>query len=149
MAEQKYQHLIKRNPLSKENHIYPEVWSYIFHTEGARDWGGAPFIFGFYGIDKPCIMAKEAHTHDFDQFIMFLGANSLHIEDMDAEIELYLGPEQEKHVITCPSVVYIPKGTVHCPLNFKVVNKPVVLMDCMLTPSYTRKVIDVSKNSSH
>jgi hypothetical protein len=51
-------------------------------------------------------------------------------------VEIYIGEEQEKHVITEPTVLHIPKETIHCPLNFKVVNKPVIFMNVALTPQY-------------
>jgi hypothetical protein len=47
-----------------------------------------------------------------------------------------LGEEGEKHIITEPTVLHLPKGTIHCPLNFKVVNKPVIFMNVALTPQY-------------
>ena len=139
MIVPKYGHLVKRNPMSNWRHIYPLLTAYTLNTEGQEDWGGVPFCLGFFCLDKPFLMVDEPHTHDFEQFLIFLGGNSMHIEDFDAEIELYLGPEQEKHLIMSPTIVHIPKGLVHCPLNFKVINKPIVFMDCMLTPEYIRK----------
>jgi hypothetical protein len=73
-------------------------------------------------ITEPFLMVKEAHSHDFTEF--------------DAVIEMSLGEEAEKHLITEPTVLYIPKGMMHCPLNFKVVNKPVIFMNVALTPQY-------------
>ncbi len=47
-----------------------------------------------------------------------------------------MGEEGEKHIITEPTILHIPKDTIHCPLNFKVVNKPVIFMNVALTPQY-------------
>jgi len=58
-----------------------------------------------------------------------------------AEIELYLGEELEKHVITCSTVVYVPKDLPHCPLNFKVIEQPIVFMAIILGNKYVKKPI--------
>jgi len=42
---------------------------------------------------------------------------------MGAEVELWL--EDEKHIITRSSLVFIPAGMKHCPLTFLRVDKPV------------------------
>ena len=79
---------------------------------------------------------KEPHAHDFDQFLHFYGADSQNIKDFDAEVEISLGEEGEKHIITEPTVLHIPKDTIHCPINFKVVKKPLIFMNVALTPYY-------------
>ena len=89
-------------------------------------------------ITEPYLMVNDPHTHDFDQFLHFYSADSLHIADFQAEVEITLGEEMEKHVITETTVLYIPAGTLHCPLNFKVVRKPVIFMNVALTPQYNR-----------
>jgi hypothetical protein len=57
---------------------------------------------------------------------------------MDAEIEMGLGEEQEIHKITTPTSVYIPKGLVHCPLNFIRVGKPILFVHATLAPKYIK-----------
>ena len=87
-------------------------------------------------ITEPRVVMKDPHIHDFDQFLHFYSADSQHITDFQAEVEITLGEEMEKHVITEPTVLYIQAGTLHCPLEFKVVRKPVVFMNIALTPEY-------------
>jgi hypothetical protein len=62
-----------------------------------------------------------------DEYFAILGAELPDVfSSFDAEIELCMGPEEEKHIITKPTFVFIPKGFYHCPLNFKNINKPVL-----------------------
>jgi hypothetical protein len=89
-------------------------------------------------ITEPYLMVADAHSHDFDQFLHFYGANSLNITEFDAEIEMSLGPDGEKHIIREPTILHIPAGTLHCPLNFKVVKKPVIFMNVAMTPQYVQ-----------
>lgn len=89
-------------------------------------------------ITEPLLMVNDPHTHDFDQFLHFFTTDSLHIAEFDAEVEFTLGEELEKHIITEPTIVYVPADTLHCPLEFKRVDTPVVFMNVAFTPQYTK-----------
>ncbi len=100
-----------------------------------------------YGVDagwilvpvlEPRMMQEASHKHDFHQFFCFLGGDPKNIGDFDAEIEVYLGEEGEKHVITSPTVLHIPPGLVHCPMEYKRVDKPVIHFDIYFGPEYKR-----------
>ena len=101
------------------------------------------FVGGNFSIDcvfrkTPILMLTKPHKHDFDQYIMFFGANLDDISDFDAEIELSLGEEQEKQIINSPTIAYVPAGLVHGPLNFARVNKPVLFVDIAMSNKYYR-----------
>ena len=74
---------------------------------------------------KPHLMVSTTHVHDCDEYLFFLGTNFEDMNDFDAEVELYMGEEGEKHIITVPTIVYVPARMIHCPLNFTRINKPV------------------------
>jgi len=103
--------------------------------------------FGMYWCyyDKPTVAHDEAMVHDFDQFLWFIGGDPTNVRDFGAEVELSLGEEQRKHVIDSTSIVYIPKGLVHCPLHYKNVKKPFVVLDMSMTPKYEIKRPDSKK----
>ena len=132
MAENKYGKYFFEKPIA-DGRFAPRLVFYSKNYVGEKD-----FSVIWNCITEPFLMAKDPHSHDFDQFLHFYGANSLNITDFDAEVELSLGEEGEKHIITESTVVHIPKGLIHCPLNFKVVNKPVIFMNVALTPQYMR-----------
>ena len=87
---------------------------------------------------KPEMVLKEPHVHqDFTQLLCFIGTNPWDIRDFGGVvIELCLGEEQEKHVITEPVIVTVTPGLAHGPLYFKEVPKPVIFLEVMLTRSY-------------
>jgi hypothetical protein len=89
-------------------------------------------------VTAPFRMPDDPHWHPFDEVWLFLGGDQSNTKDFDAEIEVYLGEEGEKHVITSPTVLEIPRGTVHCPLIFTKVNKPIVFVNLPLTPKYVK-----------
>ena len=94
-------------------------------------------------ITAPWLIEEEPHTHEFDQFLFFFGSNPMDMKDFTAEVELSLGEEGEKHIIKSMQVVHIPKGLLHCPLNFKKIDKPVMFMTVALTPEYLKTVDNV------
>jgi hypothetical protein len=79
---------------------------------------------------------EESHAHDFDEIFHFYGGDPMDISDFGAEVELTL--EGEKHIITRSTVVYIPKGMHHCPLNITKVKKPIIFINVALTSSYNK-----------
>ena len=56
-------------------------------------------------------------THDYKQVMVFLGTDTADIGDLNAEIEICLGEEQEKQVITTASAVFIPQSFPHMPIS--------------------------------
>jgi hypothetical protein len=94
------------------------------------------FIYRF--ITKPVDMVPFAHSHDFDEFMMFCGSVPEDISEFKAEIECYIGElnDREKFIIKSPTVLYFPKGVPHCPLNFNKVEETITMIIIALTPSY-------------
>ena len=81
--------------------------------------------------------AEAEHTHDFDEFIGFIGVGTQdNPYDLDSEIEVWLGGE--KHMITRSCLIYVPKGLRHCPVRFTRIGKPVLFFTGGMATSYSR-----------
>ena len=138
MAETKYGHYILRNavgvPVLKTRNHTPSV--------SAREelWPGITGMscnFGVNSITEPYLLPDPPHKHDFDEYLFFIGGNPLNMEEFDAEIDIALGEEWEVHTINSTSIIYIPKGLQHCPINVKKVGKPFLFGHIMLAGKYT------------
>ena len=114
--------------------IYKQITAPQVAVAGARDLNNASFFLGWSYLTEPFLMVAEAHTHDFDQVIFFLGGDPSNVGEFGAEVELYLGENQDKHIINYTSCVYVPAGLMHCPLNVLRVDKPVMFIDVTLSP---------------
>jgi hypothetical protein len=101
---------------------------------------GEPCSILYSPVTKPHLMVDKPHVHDFSQFLCLFGSNSKDLFDFDAEVEMYL--DGEKNVITVPSIMHIPAGLPHCPLNFKRIGSPIMFLEIMLTATYQRKPVD-------
>ncbi len=104
---------------------------------GERDFN-SDFSIVYLPIRKPMVVESFPHKHDFDIYLTFLGFNPDGLEDLGGEIEVFLGEEQEKYMITSPTSIYIPKGFIHSPTNIIKVDSPILLIHATLAPRYIK-----------
>ncbi len=84
------------------------------------------------------VMSPEAHTHDFDEMIGIVGyCGKDDPRKIDGDVSIVLG--DEKHRITQSSLVYIPKGLSHCPIEFRNIRQPVLCFTIGNTPLWGKK----------
>ncbi len=113
---------------------YKQIMAPQIGVAGGKDLDGAAFSLGWSFLTEPFLMVEEAHKHDFGQILFFFGGDPKNIGEFEAEVELHLGENEQKNLITYPACVYIPAGLVHGPLNIKQVTKPIVFIDVTLSP---------------
>jgi hypothetical protein len=103
------------------------------------EWaGGGNCSIDCFFITQPLLMLTQPHQHEFAQYLHFFSANPQDATEFDAEVEISLGEEGEKHIIRVPTALYIPAGLYHGPLNFAKVDKPILFIDLALTGKYAR-----------
>jgi hypothetical protein len=112
--------------------IFKEVTAAQLGAFGTKDLDGDNFCLGWSLLTQPFKMVGEAHKHDYDQYIFFMGGDPAKVNEFDAEIEF--GVDNKMHTITYPACIRIPAGTMHGPLNVKKVNKPCMFIDIVLSP---------------
>ncbi len=136
MPKAKREAMFVTNPLIKAD--FPDVKCRIV-VPGAK--------YGFEGMKNywmrwNCITAplnrEKPHKHEFDEVFHFFGADSHDVSDFRAEVELWV--EGKMHLITETTVVYMPAGVLHCPLNFRRVDKPVIFMNVAYTTEYVKEL---------
>jgi len=138
MEDKKYAQYLRTDNIRSALVRHPEMAIEYFSMYPNIDFG-REMKFSCYCIDKPLVMIEKGHFHDFEQFLGFSGGNPEHTRDFDAEVELYLGPEQEKYVITSPCYFYVPAGLIHGPLIYRRIGRPILFFDIALTSNYVRK----------
>jgi hypothetical protein len=135
MAKGKYDkylstEVVKEDPKTKGAHVTS--------TRHLENFGGGHLSIDSIYVTKPHLMISQPHKHEFPQYLSFFSANPNDARDFDAEIEITLGEEQEKHTITKPTSAYIAAGLMHGPINFVRINKPVLFLDIAVTGKYSR-----------
>jgi hypothetical protein len=83
------------------------------------------FTWGFYsGLGSwHNIPGFDPHVHEGDEFLVFVGLNAGNPDYLGAEIEQYLGKEEEMHMVTSPQVFVCPAMFTHAPVVTKKVDK--------------------------
>jgi hypothetical protein len=118
---------------------FPEIASPQTYFRGASALPGATATIGWQVFTAP-VCWETPHTHKYDEFLIFLGAQLPDLcSSFDAEIDFWMGEEMEKHTITSTTIIYIPKGIMHSPLNFRAIRKPVLFHALYLGPSLDRQ----------
>lgn len=88
---------------------------------------------------KPIHLEKKPHTHDVDEYLFFLGGQPPDFfSSFQPEIDFWIGEEMEYRLIDKPTVIFIPKGMPHTPLNFRKLDKPVLFSALLLGPKFTK-----------
>jgi hypothetical protein len=139
MDESKYgQHIIK-GPFRDIKHY---TGTSLLSHKGELN---ADVCIGYHCLANTDFKADMPHSHNFHELLIFIGGDPTDITDFDGEIEICLGEEQEKHIISSTSVVSIPPGMLHCPLIVRKVDKPIVFLEISLT----REWPDISKKKDY
>jgi hypothetical protein len=97
---------------------------------GSDNLPQAPHIGGMWFYPRPRNDSKkagvEAHTHDFDEVLGFYGGDPYNPEELNGEVEFWLG--DEKYLLTKSCIIYVPRGLRHCPLFIRSLDKPMFHM---------------------
>jgi len=65
----------------------------------------APYRFG--------VAPDKSHAHPYPEILLFMGADTNDLNELGAEVEVFLGKEKERHVFTTPTAVICPRGFLH------------------------------------
>jgi hypothetical protein len=68
-------------------------------------------------------LEDKPHVHDSDEIIGFFGSDPEDPSDLNGEVAIWL--EDEEHIITKSTYVFVPAGMTHCPLVLNRVDKPI------------------------
>ncbi len=125
MSESKYARLIVTAP-SAEEHGYeqkdgPEVMAAMAYLDSGVIEGA--FYVETHWFKKPTKYSPEKHSHDFDEVLGFFGGDPEHPLELGGEVELWI--EDERHLLTKSSLVYVPAGTNHCPMHVRPAGRPI------------------------
>ena len=85
---------------------------------------------------KPTQFSPKTHTHEFDEVLAFIGMDPENPNDLCGEVELWL--EDEKLTLTESCIVYIPRGTAHCPMHIRRADKPIFHFSGGMAGNYIR-----------
>lgn len=77
-----------------------------------------------YNPEEAPYTVIDTQTHKYESFLILYGIDLDDFTDLGADVEIYMGPEKEKHTFSTSAIVYVPARTVHGPLIVKKARKP-------------------------
>jgi ferredoxin len=90
--------------------------------------------------DEPFLqIGHPPHIHKDPELLFHIGSDPNNPQDLGSEIELYLGAELEKHVITKSCVIYIPPNFIHAPWKPLKTWRPWIFIEVNQGPRHTEK----------
>lgn len=129
----KYDHLFCTK--FKEKSTIEQVAGPQAYFRGESHLPGVGMNMGWQQFVKPIKLERMSHHHDVDEYLIFLGTEFPDlIGSFDGELEIFLGKEYERHMITEATVLYIPRGFEHNPMEIRKLNKPMMLSALHLAP---------------
>jgi hypothetical protein len=120
----------------KENSLLPDIIpGPQAYFRGNSDLPGAKINMGWQIFAKPIRLEMESHHHSVDEYQFYLGSTFPDlVGSFDAEIEVFIGPKYERHIINKATVLYLPAGLEHNPCDFRKVGKPVFFSSLHMAP---------------
>jgi len=86
------------------------------------------------------------HTHDFDEVLGLVGTNPDDPYDLGAEVTIWL--DDEKNILNRTSLIFLPAGTRHCPIQFNRIDRPLFFVSISPSGRYSRKAVGDSAVST-
>jgi len=140
MAESKYSKYILRDARASFT-MPPKKDTQIRNVSISDDLlapvGGINCNFNFMGVVAPHLLMDPPHKHDYDEFLFFIASDPRYAPDLGGEVEIALGEEWERHVITTSTILCIPRGLQHCPIYVKRVDRPFYFGHNMMASKYS------------
>ena len=121
MTDKMYENLIMQDFNTGKDHIGTLLYQFNekviketpFFTDAAWIWPKPEKI----------VMEAKPHSHEFEEAITLFGTDPENPRDLCGEVEFWLG--DDKYTITESSIIYVPRGVMHCPLIFHRVDRPI------------------------
>ena len=85
------------------------------------------FYFDFQYI-KSATKMHDPHAHPHVEILGFFSSDPNSPDDLGAEVVMTMGEELERVVMTRSTVLYLPPDTIHSPLIFQNVVRPVIFV---------------------
>ncbi len=116
-------------PKAKTSHIVSldsEVSPGAFYVDFVWIWSG------------DMTMAPEPHAHDFDEMIgLVSGPDKANPRAMNGNVSIKIAGDDYK--IKQSSLIFVPKGVMHCPIEFKDIKRPVLCFTIGNTTTWSKK----------
>lgn len=90
--------------------------------------------------DEPFLeIGHPPHIHKSAELLFHIGGDPTNPQELNSEVEFFMGVEMERHVFTKSTVIYIPANVVHSPWRPYYTTKPWLFIEVNQGPSHSEK----------
>lgn len=100
---------------------------------------GAPYLEAVWFLTSNDT-GPEEHTHDFDEFLGFVGTDAQRPEELGGELKFFM--DGEAVTVTKSCLVYVPRGVRHSPILVPSLERPIIHFSGGNGGDYLRKGSD-------
>ncbi len=100
------------------------------YTETVWMWPGREGVY-------PETAESGSHCHEYDEVLGFFGTDFEDPYALHGEIEFWI--EDEKFMLSRSCLIFLPKGTYHCPLIIHRVERPIFHFSCGPGSAYAQE----------
>jgi hypothetical protein len=137
MADSKYsQYVLKEPRISPMAKKTTSAMTFGLSADLMQGFEKLDCNFNFVAVLGPHVLADPPHKHDCDEILFFISTDPENTADLGGEVEIALGEEWEKHVITSSAIICLPKGVNHCPVYVRKVDRPFYFGHLLLASQY-------------
>jgi len=101
----------------------------------------------YYAAGDMVAQNRGAHVHDFNQLMLFYGADAADMGELGAEIEMRIGEKGERHMITSSSAVAVKKGMPHFPATIQRMERRFVFVTISCAGEYSEQPYDIDRKT--
>jgi hypothetical protein len=97
--------------------------------------------YGAYGTKAWGEISHGPHMHKYPEIFMHLGTDPDNPWELGAEVEMCVGPEMEKHIITRSTIIYLPANFPHGLWRILKVTRPFLIVTVNQSTTHTEKAL--------
>lgn len=146
MAESEYsKYFLNELPQEERFKGFGKMPSMVVFTDDDIIKDSHYFSVMIMGEEATKIAGHGPHTHRDSEILVALGTDMDNPRNLNAVMEVCMGPEMEPHIVTESTIIYIPPEMIHCPFRILSVERPFIFIQAQyagkLTETSLRKMV--------
>lgn len=146
MAKSEYSQYFLNELAPEDRHKgFGKMPSMVVFTDDDIIKGSHYFSVMIMGEEATKIAGHGPHTHRDAEILVALGTDMDNPRNLNAKMEVCMGPKMEPHIITESTIIYIPPELIHCPFRILEVERPFIFIQAQyagkLTETSLRKMV--------
>jgi hypothetical protein len=135
MNKMKYsKYFLNELPDEQRKKGFGHMPSMVAFTDNDIIEGSKYFSVMWMGEEATKSAGHGPHVHKDPELLVALGTDPANPRELGADLEMCMGPEMERHIVTESTMIWIPANFIHCPFRVLKVRRPFIFIQCQYAP---------------